>query len=239
LGPEVVGLLPMGGNGTRLGLPFPKSLAPTITNDGIVPLYVHSLRRLQEVAPVVYAAVNANTCRCLRRSLDGQNVRAIEVEEQPSLPKALSQAAKIILGDVGRDVWIAVALPDSIWNVHEGVSLRNVVDAVREDGALALFMAGADELDNVVAVGNKVMSVTTKQPGDTGMVRGWGAFVIRAKAMLAFNDKEKDGPQLGKLDMGWAFLGHSIDLGTPDRYVRWHDMRSQNARPGEGLLVSR
>jgi hypothetical protein len=239
LGPEVVGLLPMGGNGTRLGLPFPKSLAPTITNDGIVPLYVHSLRHLREVSSTVYASVNANTCRCLRRSLDGQNVKAIEVEEQPLLPVALAQSAKVILGEAGRDVWIAVALPDSIWNLHEGVSLRNVIDNVREDGALALFMAGADELDPVVVLEKKVMSVTTKRAGDTGMVRGWGAFVIRAKAMAAFTDKEKDGPQLGKLDMGWAFLGHSIDLGTPDRYVRWHDMRSHNARPGEGLLVSR
>ena len=219
-------------------MPFPKPLAPTITEDGIVPLYAHSLRRLREVAPTVYATVNAATCRCLRRSLDFYNVKAIEVEEQPSLPVALAQSAKAILGEAGRDIWIAVALPDSLWDVQEGASMKNVVENVREDGALALFIAGADELDTVVVRDEKVMSVTTKQAGDTGMVRGWGAFVIRAKAMVAFNGKEKDGPQLGKLDMGWAFLGHSIDLGTPDRYVRWHDMRSQNARPGEGLLVS-
>jgi hypothetical protein len=237
LGPEVVGLLPMGGNGIRLGLPFPKPLAPTITDDGIVPLYVHSLRRLREVTPTVYGAVNESTCRCLHRSMDSHNVRALLVEEQPSLPKALAQAAKFILGEAGRDVWIAVALPDSLWDLRDGASLRDVVKNVRGDGALALFIAGADELDDVVVADDKVVAVTTKQPGDTGMVRGWGAFVIRAKALLAFNDKEKDGPQLGKLDMGWAFLGHSIDLGTPDRYVRWHDMRSQNARPGEGLLV--
>jgi hypothetical protein len=217
----------MGGNGTRLGLPFPKALAPTITDDGIVPLYVHSLRRLREVTPTVYGVVNESTCRCLRRSMDAQNVRAIEVEEQPSLPKALAQAAKRILGEAGRDIWIAVALPDSIWNLHEGASFFNVVENVRDDGALALFISGASELDTVAVLEKKVLSVTTKRPGDTGMVRGWGAFVIRAKAMVAFNDKEKDGPQLGKLDMGWAFLGHSIDLGTPDRYMRWHDMRSK------------
>jgi hypothetical protein len=228
----------MGGNGVRLGMPFPKPLAPTITNDGIVPLYAHSLQRLREVTPTVYAAVNANSCRCLRRSLDSYNVRAIEVEEQPLLPKALSQAAKIILGEAGRDVWIAVALPDSLWDLRDGASLRDVVQNVREDGALALFIAGADELDNVAVADDKVVSVTTKQAGDTGLVRGWGAFVIRAKALVSFTDKEKDGPQLGKLDMGWAFLGHSADLGTPERYIRWHDMRSQDARPGEGLLVS-
>jgi len=227
----------MGGNGVRLGMPFPKPLAPTLTEGGIVPLYAHSLGRLQDVASVVYAAVNANTCRCLRRSLDDYNVRAIEVEEQPSLPKALAQSAKIILGEAGRDVWIAVALPDSLWETVEGRSMRDVVENVRADGALALFIAGADELDNVVVLDERVMSVTTKRPGDIGMVKGWGAFVIRAKAMAAFNDKEKDGPQLGKLDMGWAFLGHSVDLGTPERYMLWHDMRSQDARPGKGLLV--
>lgn len=239
MGPEVVGLLPMGGNGVRLGMPFPKSLAPTLTEDGIVPLYAHSLRRLREATPTVYAAVNDNTCRCLRRSLDNYNVRAIEVEEQPSLPKALAQAAKIILGEKRRDVWVAVALPDSIWETVEGQSMRDVVKNVRADGALALFIAGADELDEVVVADERVLSVATKNPGATGMVRGWGAFVIRAKALAEFTDKEKDGPQLGKLDMGWAFLGHSVDLGTPERYMLWHDMRSQNARPGEGLLVSR
>jgi len=230
LGPEVVGLLPMGGNGVRLGMPFPKPLAPTITKDGVVPLYAHSLQRLREVTNTVYASVNANTCRCLRRSLDDYSVRAIEVEEQPSLPKALAQSAKVILGEAGRDVWVAVALPDSIWDVKEGTSLKNVVKNVREDGALALFIAGAAELDDVVVLDERVMSVTTKQAGDTGMVRGWGAFVVRAKALAAFNDKEKDGPQLGKLDMGWAFLGHYVDLGTPERYVLWHDTRRRDGR---------
>ena len=46
---RIVGVLPMAGDGLRLGLPFPKALAPTLTVQGIVPLYRHAYERLQIV----------------------------------------------------------------------------------------------------------------------------------------------------------------------------------------------
>jgi len=59
-----------------------------------------------------------------------------------------------------------------------------------------------------------------------GTILGWGAFVVRAEVLARFTDAEKDGPQLGRLDMGWEAIGTYHDLGTPERYIRWHDMRS-------------
>jgi len=223
--PEIIGLMPMGGNGTRLGMPFPKPLAPTITESGIVPLYHHTLGELRKVTERIFAIVNSTTDGCLLRSLDEEFVETLWVEA-PALPGALGKAGEMLAAEFGKDTLVATVLPDAIWRCNRDRGLADVVSAVKEDGALALFMAGSDELDNVLLAGDRVLRVDTKRPnGGMGMVKGWGAFVVRAGALATFTDREKDGPQLGKLKMGWAFLGNYVDLGTPERYIRWHDTR--------------
>jgi hypothetical protein len=211
-------------------MPFPKPLAPTITKSGIVPLYRHSLAELRKVTDRIFAIVNSGTDLCLIRALEGDRITLLHIEE-PTLPGALGVAGQQLAAEHGRDVLVATVLPDSIWQCNRDRSLADVVSAVKEDGALALFMAGSDELDNVLLADTRVARVDTKEPmPDMGLVMGWGAFVIRAGALATFTDREKDGPQLGKLKMGWAFLGNSVDLGTPERYIKWHDMRAWNAR---------
>jgi len=222
----------MGGNGTRLGMPFPKPLAPTITATGIVPLYHHTLAELRKVTERIFAIVNSTTDGCLLRALDEDFVETLWIEA-PALPGALGRAGEMLAAEFGKDTLIATILPDAIWRCNRDRGLADVVAAVKEDGALALFMAGSDQLDNVILDGDRVLRVDTKRPnGGMGMVKGWGAFVVRAGALATFTDAEKDGPQLGKLKMGWAFLGSYVDLGTPERYIRWHDTRRDHA--GEG-----
>jgi hypothetical protein len=215
-------------------MPFPKPLAPTITGSGIVPLYQHTLGELRKVTNKIFAIVNSTTDGCLLRALDADNVETLWVEA-PALPGALGEAGKMLAAEFGKDTLIATVLPDAIWHCNRDRGLADVVAAVKEDGALALFMAASNELDNVILAGDLVLRVDTKPtrgPG-MGMVKGWGAFVVRAGALATFTDKEKDGPQLGKLKMGWAFLGNYVDLGTPERYIRWHDTRWRE-HAGEG-----
>jgi len=218
----VIGLLPMGGRGTRLGYPIPKPLMPTITDNGLVPLYRHALRRLHEVTPDILAMLHVESCSCLHDAV--ADIPSFETAE-PNLPGALGDAGRLIERVYGRDTLVALAFPDSVWRT--GGTLRDVVGKVRGDGALALFDAGADELDEVILDGDRVVSVMTKTANAVGSVRGWGAFIIRAGALATFTDAEKDGPQLGRLDMGWAFLGEYVDLGTPERYVGSHDLREK------------
>lgn len=218
----IVGLLPMGGKGTRLGLPTPKPLMPTITDQGLVPLYQHALARLDEVVDQTLALLHSESCSCVHAAVHPM-LRLMTTE--PNLPAALGQAGRSIAKRYGPETLVVMAFPDSIWRTPPGVSLRDVVEAVRGDGALGLFNAGADELDDVEIDGDRVVSVTTKLPGSVGTVRGWGTFAIRAEALGTMTDLEKDGPQLGRLDMGWAFLGDYVDLGTPERYIRAHDQR--------------
>lgn len=228
--PAIVGLLPMGGKGSRLGSAVPKPLMPTITGAGIVPLYAHALARLLDVTDCVYSLVHVDSCSCVRRL----PLPRLETAE-PGLPGALACAA-IQIGLIhDNDPLVAMAFPDSIWQTDR--SLRAVVANARSDGAVALFDAGADELDVVDIEGGRVRGITTKEAGATGTVRGWGAFAVRASALAGFGRDEKDGPQLGRLDLGWAYLGGYADLGTPERYIRHHDQRErehvlQPARPG-------
>jgi len=224
---HIVGLLPIGGNGTRLGMPFPKPLSPIITSGGVMPVYKHTLTHVRVVTHDVYALVRPITCSCMRAAVKEDDVDLI-ITAQANLPAALGEAGRFIARVHGKSVMVLTALPDSIWKLDPERSLWDVVRAARQDGALALFRANADQLDDVIIDGPRVKSVETKKPGATGEVNGWGAFLIRAGALAEFSDRAKDGPQLGELDMGWALLGDYIDLGTQERYINHHDTRSWN-----------
>jgi hypothetical protein len=208
-------------------MPFPKPLAPIITRDGIIPIYHHVLGHLREVANPIYAVVSSEADPCLLRSLVGAGVKTAVKPGIGEICSSFAHGAEHIARIHGRDTLVAVALPDSIWELDPGSSMHDVVRAVRGDGALALFLSGRDELDEVIMDGLAVRSVTTKVKGVAGTVRGWGAFVIRAGALANFNDAEKDGPQLGRLDMGWSQIGSYHDLGSPERYITWHDLRAR------------
>lgn len=219
---KVVGLLPMGGNGIRLGMPFPKPLAPAIFGTGIEPLYRYTLGQVRVVTDDVFAIVNPRACECLRDALEADGVEPIGVYE-PTLPGSLAIAGTY-LADTYGDVLVAVVLPDSIWRIELDKSLADVVNAVRGDGAFALFHSGPGELDEVKVEGDRVTSVIPKTPASLPGI-GWGAFVVRAKVLASLTPDETEGPQLGRLDMGWVNLGEYVDLGTPERYIRWHDTR--------------
>lgn len=217
----------MGGNGHRLGMPFPKPLSPIITSDGIMPVYRHVLDHVRCVTHEVYALIRPVSCSCIRVAIRDEDMEQI-VTAHAELPAALGEAGRHISNVRGKGTMVLTALPDSIWRLDPGRSLWDVVRAARQDGALALFRADADQLDDVVIEGPRVKSVVTKNPKATGEVSGWGAFLVRAGALAEFSDRAKDGPQLGELDMGWALLGDYIDLGTQDRYINHHDTRGWN-----------
>ena len=224
---DIVGLLPMGGNGTRLGMPFAKPLSPIITDDGIKPVFRHTLDHVRTVAPEVYALIRPVACSCVRTAIREAGMSQL-LTVHDELPAALGEAGRFISQIHGKNAMVLTALPDSIWRLDPDRSLWDVVRAARQDGALALFRAKADQLDDVIVAGSRVTTVRTKKPGATGEVTGWGAFLIRAGALGGFSDRAKDGPQLGALDMGWALLGDYIDLGTQERYINHHDMRGWN-----------
>lgn len=211
----------MGGKGTRLGTLTPKPLMPIITDDGLVGLWEHADRRLRAVTHEVYALVHTDSCSCVRRVPLPQIVTS-----EDDLSAALAEAAAWIIALHGEDAFVALAFPDSLWQTEVG--LAPLVEAMRSDGAVALFDAPADQLDWVDCEGSRVRGIVTKRPGASGIVRGWGAFIVRADRLQTFTAAEKDGPQLGRLDLGWAYIGAYADLGTPERYIANHDQRGRD-----------
>ncbi len=150
---RIVGILPMAGSGSRLGLPFPKPLAPTITREGIVPLYRHAFDRLRQVTREVVLVVPPNPDPCLG-DLPGTWVRK---PLRGELPSSLAVVAK----NYPPDTLCAVALPDSVWFPLAGFQrlvTRYLTEPSPIDGVLGLFVGPTDVLDGVRVDANGIVS---------------------------------------------------------------------------------
>lgn len=218
----VIGVLPMAGTGSRLGLPFPKALAPTILRDGSLrPLYHHAWARLCAVTTNVVFVVPAEPDPCFDR-LPGTVLRKTERGE---LPSSIAIAAAIL----PPDEIVAVALPDAIWFPYDGMAqVVGELERSGRDAVLGLFTGSSHLLDAVHHDGSRVTRIARHEdpPAPVHQVTGWGCFAARAGALARVTDDEPLGPQLARLDTGYVPLGASyVDLGTPERYAAFHDLR--------------
>jgi hypothetical protein len=218
----IVGVIPMAGDGLRLGLPFPKALAPTLTRDGIVPLYRHAYDRLHFVTDRILFVVGPKALDdpCLA-SLPGE---VIPKRERGELPSSLRLAGEQTDGD---DL-LAIALPDTIWEPIDGF-VRVCEAATRSrDGALGLFPGDGRELDRVTTTGDQVTCVSLHAAaGAAGFdVIGWGIVAMRAASARNLSDDAPLAEQLNRMDLRAVELtGPYRDLGTPERYAAYMDLR--------------
>lgn len=201
----------MAGSGTRLGLPFPKALAPTFTNEGIKPLYWHALSRLQEECDRVVAIIFDDIDVPIERVF--KNFRG-------ELPTSIAAGA----GYAYRNGYshVGVALPDSIWN--SPALFSNLFSlAVHHDQpvTLGLFRGDARVLDRVEG---DVVSLHLPNDAEYRTVTGWGALVISVDAALTLHDGEPLAPQLTRMRHDAVDIDtrqQYYDLGTPERYEKF------------------
>ncbi len=246
----------MAGSGSRLGLPFPKPLAPTITRDGIVPLYRHAYDRLRQVARRIILVLPPDNDPCAN-DLPGQHVHKTVRGE---LPSSISYA----VDGLHPDTLCAVALPDSVWFPASGFQrlvVRYLTEPSPIDGVLGIFEGPSDVLDPVELDGQGFVTAIEKHgemPWQDAMAerhgiwlggsdapmsydlvttkkyllsraraRGWGCFVATAGCLAGLTDDRPLGPQLAEYRFASVFLdGPYLDLGTPDRYIAHHDLRT-------------
>ena len=229
---SVVGILPMAGAGGRLGLPFPKPLAPTAGPDGLTLLYEHAAGRLREVTDDILAVVYAYENPALTTSLREHGITVVvkrerdEAEGRGEMPSSLALVAS---GLDPEDI-CAVALPDTIWR---GKMARLMEFAWRPslNVVLGLFGPVSDHiLDTVETRGSEVVAV--RRHLDRGPVSdtvGWGCFLARATWLATLTDRL---PMAAWLDtearcggVGAAVIGGDCyhDLGTPERYLGGFD----------------
>jgi len=211
---SIIGLLPIGGLGTRLGLPFPKALAPTFTSDGIQPLYAHAYDRLRRVADRIVFVLGEHDDPCLA-DLPGER----RLAARAGLSAALREGATGLRPD---DI-CAVALPDSMWwpSAGFGLALHAYRNFQPVDGVLLTFDGSSHVLDPVTTGRDGFVTAIERHTDPPVMprnVRGWGAFVASAGCLRGLDDGPL-GPQLAEYRFKATHLGSDYyDLGTPKRY---------------------
>lgn len=215
--PSIVGVLPMGGLGSRLNLPFHKALAPTIVGTRIVPLYQHSIERLRAVTDDIRLVLSPEWRNdpCLR-GLPGRRLWPVREGLSSAIAYAASRAPNSL---------IALALPDSVWWPADGFA-RLFLHLGNHDGILGLFRGSSLVLDEVVhdATG-RVRDITRHNdpPAPDETITGWGCFLIRSEALRGLTDGLALSAQLRELDLTTLMLhGPYFDLGTPARYIAHH-----------------
>lgn len=218
---SILGVVPMAGSGSRLGMPFHKALSPTLTDFGIQPLYTHAFDRLRRIADDVVFVLADDSDPCLE-SLPGPIVLK---RDRGELPSTIAMAAEMARP---KDL-VAVALPDSIFYPEHAFEVLK--DRLRfhvfDRGVLGLFRGDASILDEVeLDKADRVLSVTPHGTEPGRMVMGWGCLLVRAEFLAGLTDERPLGPQLGDLLLDSVYLGSRYyDLGTPDRYIAHMDQR--------------
>ena len=217
-----VAIIPMAGSGSRLGMPFHKSLVPTLTPEGLKPLYWHVLSRLKAAKPdriifVLSAEGFADPCL---KNLPGERFQKPYGSEMSS---SIASVAKTL----HKDDICYIGLPDSIWYPANGFRVAHGVFEGRQpaDGVLLLFRGDSRVLDRVVLGADaRVKSVTHHgAENDTERrVLGWGGIIAYAGCLATLEDVSGGlGPQLVDFAFyGCELDGEFMDLGTPMSYVR-------------------
>jgi hypothetical protein len=226
---RIVGVLPMAGSGSRLGLPFHKSLAPTFDEHGrIIPLYQHAYDRLScitdEIVCVLSPAGDRDPCM-------SEIPKPVLVKtESGESPSSIALVASAYPG-----TWLAMVFPDSIWYPKDG--LKKAVDVLSQygdaiDGVLVNFRAPGNMLDSVITADGYVQSIIQKAKERTSSVEGWGAFIVKSEVAVDWDDRLYLSDNLERLTLRTVLLeGPYRDLGTPESYRQELHRQSEPPMP--------
>jgi molybdopterin-guanine dinucleotide biosynthesis protein A len=222
---DILGILPAGGLGSRLGMPFQKVLAPTFTHEGIKPLYWHAERRLRRITDSVAFIIDPEA-----RSVFGEKPGRVLITRQ-------GEAKGNVTGEVARvaelagELWttLAIALPDSVWFPEDALETALKYHAESKNDITLLTMdAECTMLDHVVE--EDIIYVETHHDSSCETSTTWnGWFAVLAKreviadwegelSWAANINKSVDVHQMGQSHFE---NGEYYDLGTPERYEKY------------------
>lgn len=216
---DVIGLLPMGGSGTRLGLPFHKALAPTFTEQGIKPLYWHSVQQLLPVTGDIYAPGMGLTDLGQLPELQSRSPGGSWMGGGNTMEETIRNFARD-----ASDETIIVLLPDTI--MMSEYAIRDAYNwYLKQDrpAIMPVLMHPADEdqLDQY-----EYEQFVPHRPG--GKRKGWGALIGRHSWFLNIDPNQPIAYQLNRTGFTVYQSQTTIfDLGTPERYESYIDLRKQ------------
>lgn len=210
-------MLPMGGMGSRLGLPFPKPLAPTFIGDDILPLYHHAYTRLRVggADEVFFILSNEQLLDPSLATLPGRRVYQ---------PRGYASSIAATAATLPDETLVLFALPDTIWYPTDAFArLRTLYQ--RTAGVMGLFPGSSHLLDRVFT-GEGVVKEIRYHDIDalkSEQIWGWGCFISAAWVLAELQGSGPIGPQLGRYHFAYHRLcGPYYDLGTPERYRAHH-----------------
>lgn len=238
---KIVAMLPMAGSGIRLGVPFPKSLAPTFTKDGIVPLYKHTMNQLKNAGvEEVFGVVSAEDLLLWSGFKDF-----------PLLPKPTRGNA---IGTVkwgaqfAQDSDVLICLPDVVmmddyqnFGFAAGQDgLRRLVDWHKafDEGVLTagLVTGGVETFDGLHQDDDGKFMFKDKpedapegsyiNAGTHHLGLGWVSLLGPAEIFTGWDDNLSWAENINASD--WRTCNMSskaYDLGTVDRYMKYMDLR--------------
>lgn len=212
---DVIGLLPMGGSGTRLGLPFHKALAPTFTEQGIKPLYWHSVQQLLPVTGLIWGAGAP-------KGVDERLVGRMRYIDEPTMEATIQVSAKRLVDTDKGDAALIVALPDTI--ILNDNAIRDAYNwylKQERPTIMPVLMHPADEnqLDQL-----ENDQFVPHRPG--GKRKGWGALIGRVDWFAELDPVQPIAHQMNRTGFAVYHSQSTIfDLGTPERYESYIDVR--------------
>ncbi|HEY5996456.1 MAG TPA: hypothetical protein VIU29_05505 [Candidatus Deferrimicrobiaceae bacterium] len=215
---RVVGVMPMAGNGSRLGVPFHKALTPIPTGmNEIWPLWRFAHDRLSVITDDIVSVVSPEGMvdPCMR-DVPGKVVKHTGTES----PSSIAYGAQASRAD-----WLAMVFPDTIWQPRDalGKAYEEMLRYPEAEGILACWQAPGTMLDQVIVDRNGwVEHISQKHAERTERVTGWGAFIIRRPAAAIFSDTGFISDNLARLRLRTISFPGGIydDVGTPEQYRR-------------------
>jgi glucose-1-phosphate thymidylyltransferase len=179
---ELIGLVPAAGQGTRLGLPYPKELQPLIRGSSFKPVAQFAVESLAAagVRHIVFV-VNESKHQLMGYFGAGRRfgVTLSYVVQEPSpapgLAGALDAAHHLVAGKT-----VLFAMPDTI--VRPADAFAHLLGAAAPDDALVLGLFATNRPDKLgmvdVGQGGRVRAVVDK-PRATTLTLAWGIMLWR------------------------------------------------------------
>lgn len=247
---ELVGLIPAAGQGTRLGLPFPKELWPLPVQEGYVPVAFRSVEILLAAGVTRIVIVTSPEKSAIMRYFgDGSRFGAEFIymcqEASPRGGKSAGLAEALDSSyPVTAKKHVAFVMPDTY--VHPTNSVKQLLSGT--DGAdlvLGLFPTDKPHKFGMVRTnGNRAAEIIDK-PSQTDLKLMWGIIVWSPRFSDHFRAcMQGDAPDFatvmnraitGRLDVRAVEIesGHYIDFGTYDDLLQAEAFIQSLAGKGE------
>ena len=205
---KIYGCIPVGGNGTRLNLPFSKEMLPLLGYDFYKPVIKHTVDKMKEAQCDDIFFIHGKEYKpdILRHFIEYTHICQDNVNP-------------FVLNDIHRWVHSGIllyGLPDTIYTGNPFIETLNM------EGHIACIFETSNDNLKVDRISQNKFDIKSKRTS-SNQNKFWGA------AKLVIEDMPKDyfgkemGEYLNRIDINYSYNKEYIDLGTWSGYNEYCD----------------